>query len=83
MMAKTTNGAQNDATAQPLANLLAPLAPAAALAQVVAATPFVTTLPAGAALTLGACARLVAQTSPQAHHFRSAHGFWGGAPCLT
>ncbi len=55
---------------------LAPLTPAAALAQVVAATPFVTTLPAGAALTLGACARLVAQTSPQALHFRPDPGFW-------
>ena len=61
---------------QALHHALAPLTPAAALAQVVAATPFITTLPAGASLTLGVCARLVAQTSPQALHFRPDPGFW-------
>ena len=49
---------------------------AAALAQMAAATPFVTTLPAGAALTLGACALLVSQVAPRALHFRPDPGFW-------
>ena len=55
---------------------LVPLDRATALAQVAAATPFVTTLPAGAALTLGVCARLVSQVAPQALHFRPDPGFW-------
>jgi hypothetical protein len=53
-----------------------PLDGAAALAQMTAAAPFVTTLPTGAALTLGVCARLIGQVAPQALHFRPDPGFW-------
>lgn len=55
---------------------LVPLEGPAALAQLAATTPFVTTLPAGAALTLGVCARLLSQVAPQALHFRPDAGFW-------
>jgi hypothetical protein len=58
------------------AHALAPVGGAAAVAQMATATPFVTTLPAGAALTLAVCARLAAQVAPQALHFRPDPGFW-------
>lgn len=55
---------------------LLPLNMAESLARMVAATPFVTSLPAGAALTLGACTRLVSHVPPQALEFRPDPGFW-------